>query len=219
MIIFKLTTKMLLGYNVVSRKAKYGYGGGKMDVQQDLEENKEQSEKLFKAYKDVIFAATQGKINLLNYRDSISIASEGILCMNFLLEQPEHVTLARQRIIDMLTQKKNLLHRLDKIELCVSEAATNVIKHAKHGEIQVRALGDMIRIIVWDRGPGMDYDRLPYMLLLKGYSTKNSLGLGFSLISKYADRVQLSTSKFGTFLFIEFNVENKINDISISSSY
>lgn len=178
-----------------------------MDVQQDLKENKEQTEKLFKVYKDVIYAVTQGKINLLNYRDSISVASEGILCMSFLLEKPENVTFARQKIIDMLTKKKCILHRLDQIELCISEAATNALKHAIHGEIQVRALENMIRITVLDQGPGMDFDKLPYMLFSKGYSTTNSMGLGFSVIHKFADRIQLSTSKFGTFLFLEFNVE------------
>ena len=44
--------------------------------------------------------------------------------------------------------------------------------------------------------------KLPYIIFVKGFSTKQtSLGTGFLLMEKYMDKIILSTSKEGTFSF------------------
>jgi len=50
----------------------------------------------------------------------------------------------------------------------------------------------------------MDFNKLPHMIFLKGFSTKISLGIGFSIIYKFADKIYLSTSKHGTLIAMDF---------------
>lgn len=88
--------------------------------------------------------------------------------------------------------------------LCVSEAATNIIKHAGEGTIQSRTDKNTVRVIFSDNGPGMDYDKLPDMIFVNGFSTQDSLGYGFSIINKFADKINLATSKNGTVLALDF---------------
>jgi hypothetical protein len=51
---------------------------------------------------------------------------------------------------------------------------------------------------VTDSGPGISALILPHATLQRGYSTKVSLGLGYSIILEVADKVLLATGPDGT---------------------
>lgn len=174
-------------------------------LEKDLENTKQQREKIFKVYKDVIYSITQGKFNLLNYKESLVIAQEGQLCEQIKLEKPEDVSKARHMTETFFKETYNP-EQVRNVKLCVSEAATNVIIHATEGIIQIRKLCDRLRIVITDSGGGLDFDKLPYMVFLKGFSTKPSLGYGFFIIYKYPSKIYLSTSKHGTSLVLDFEV-------------
>ena len=54
-----------------------------------------------------------------------------------------------------------------------------------------------------DRGPGIRPEDLPASILLPGFSTKISLGMGYTLMLKLVDRVRLSTGPEGTIVQLE----------------
>lgn len=78
--------------------------------------------------------------------------------------------------------------RVARIELCVTEMATNLLKHAHDGSLALRVVRTAGRAAVeclsLDNGPGIhDLDRA----LLDGTSTAGSLGIGMGAIGRLAD--------------------------------
>lgn len=197
-------------YDITERKR------AKERLEDDLKHQLEQKEKIFGVYRDVIYAVTQGKFKLLSHDESDQIGSEGTLISDLALHQPDDVSRGRQLVTEMVRNynfpKQNVMH----ISLCVSETATNVIKHAGKGSLQIRRMPGTVRVVIKDGGPGMDFDKLPNMIFLKGYSTKISMGYGFSIVFKFADKIFMDTSKRGTFLALDFqeNVFETLGDVS-----
>lgn len=97
--------------------------------------------------------------------------------------------------------------RLGQIQLAVTEAATNLAKHAERGEILVRIVrtGEeaVLELVCMDRGPGMKDVRASR---LDGHSTSGTLGLGLGSIERLADRTGLhSLPGAGTVLYAGFH--------------
>ena len=60
-----------------------------------------------------------------------------------------------------------------------------------------------VRARVTDNGPGIRFVDLPRAVLMRGYSTGLSLGLGYSVILELMDAVLLSTGPRGTSILME----------------
>ena len=78
------------------------------------------------------------------------------------------------------------------VALAVTEAATNLVKHAQDGELLVRALehdhASALELIALDRGPGIaDVARS----LRDGFSTAGSPGTGLGALSRLADQFDI----------------------------
>src|SRR5688500_20096394 len=76
-----------------------------------------------------------------------------------------------------------------KFALLVTEAATNIAKHAGRGEIMLRSIdgrdGRAVELVAIDGGPGIrDLDRA----LSDGYSTAGTSGAGLGAFSRLATR-------------------------------
>jgi anti-sigma regulatory factor (Ser/Thr protein kinase) len=84
-----------------------------------------------------------------------------------------------------------------KVALLVSEAATNLVKHAGGGEILVGpGTAGGVEVLALDRGPGMAN---PSACMRDGYSTAGSAGTGLGAISRLATRFDIhSTPGVGT---------------------
>ena len=94
---------------------------------------------------------------------------------------------------------------VDRLALTVTEAATNLVKHAREGRIllaplvQVDARG--VEVIALDRGPGMANVAAS---MRDGHSTAGSPGLGLGSISRLASGLAIySQAGHGTVLRIE----------------
>lgn len=75
--------------------------------------------------------------------------------------------------------------RAGQLAIVITEAATNIVKHAREGEILLRELGDGVRtgveIIAIDRGPGMANVALR---MEDGNSTAGTYGVGLGAIRR-----------------------------------
>ncbi len=82
--------------------------------------------------------------------------------------------------------------------LAVAEAAANAIKHAGGGCCTLYAGEDRILARISDEGAGIRAEDLPATLLLPGYSSTVSLGMGYTLMLELVDDIWLSTGPEGT---------------------
>ena len=92
------------------------------------------------------------------------------------------------------------------VGIVVTEAATNVMKHAGQGEVLVRLLegtgGEGLEVICVDRGKGIaDIDQS----LLDGVSSRGTMGGGFGAMRRLADDFSIySSAGMGTALVCRF---------------
>jgi anti-sigma regulatory factor (Ser/Thr protein kinase) len=101
--------------------------------------------------------------------------------------------------------------RAKDLELCAAEAASNALFHGNGGRAAIKARGDRVRVRVADTGAGIDPHRLPEMTTVACASTKDSAGLGYTLMTDLADCVYLYTGPDGTDLIIEMCVEPQLH--------
>lgn len=96
-----------------------------------------------------------------------------------------------------------------KYAILVTEASTNIAKHAGRGEIMLRAIttpdARAVELVAIDRGPGIDdFERA----LRDGYSTAGSTGSGLGAFSRLASRFDIfSATGAGTVLAARVNAE------------
>jgi anti-sigma regulatory factor (Ser/Thr protein kinase) len=98
------------------------------------------------------------------------------------------------------------LDDLEELLVAFSEGATNMLKHAGGGTYQVGKTDLKIQLILSDKGAGIDFRQLPKAALVPGFSTTQTLGMGFTLMMELTDRVLLCTSPDGTTLVLEKDV-------------
>ncbi|QGZ65861.1 ATP-binding protein [Paraburkholderia acidisoli] len=75
-----------------------------------------------------------------------------------------------------------------RVAIVLTEAATNLLKHAGHGELLVRALDGGVEIIALDRGPGMADVRAA---LADGHSTAGTPGTGLGAIQRLSNQLAI----------------------------
>jgi PAS domain S-box-containing protein len=97
--------------------------------------------------------------------------------------------------------------RLDEFVIAAGEAITNAIKHGTDARVYAGANDTAVWIGVTDNGPGIDSIILPEAVLRRGFSTKPSLGLGYSIMLEVADQVFLCTGPTGTTVILVMNIE------------
>jgi anti-sigma regulatory factor (Ser/Thr protein kinase) len=95
--------------------------------------------------------------------------------------------------------------RCGEVALAATEMATNLVKHASHGNMllqQIRENGDRgLRLISVDKGPGIANMA---MALEDGHSTSGSMGVGLGAIRRLSDIFEVYSSGGGTLVRAEF---------------
>lgn len=109
----------------------------------------------------------------------------------------------RERIRDVALAAGIHGERAADLVVAAGEALTNAIKHANGGKVSVHVGADCIWVRVADQGPGIADLMLPRVVLERGYSTKPSLGMGYTLMLALSDRLYLTTGPTGTTVVLE----------------
>lgn len=174
------------------------------DITEVIEKERRMHRQEMQAYRDAIAAVTGGRLYLVNGEEMEKVVSEGTELAKGEVRQTRDIPEARRVMREALPVLDS--RRRHAIALCLSEALTNTLKHAGGGCWQARQSGDAVRIIVQDRGPGIKTSELARATLMQHYSTKNSMGCGFTLMLYYADYLYLNTGPSGTALAMNFGV-------------
>jgi anti-sigma regulatory factor (Ser/Thr protein kinase) len=157
--------------------------------------------------RDVFYSVTNGKIRLC---DPEEIQAEWPpLEHEVSLDRPEHVRVLRLAVEDAGREAGMAEDRAKDLGLCASEAGTNALLHGSGGAAAVEHREGLVRVRVEDHGTGITAEDLPRAALLKGWSKRSSLGLGFIVLKDTADRIYLCTGPAGTTLIVEMAVEPK----------
>lgn len=126
--------------------------------------------------------------------------------LRVLLDDPTGAGEARRLAVALAEQLGFDEAGAGRVALVVTEAASNVVKHAGHGELLLRAApaagGALaLQCLALDRGRGIaDVGRA----LTDGYSTAGTSGAGLGAIARLADRFELqATPDRGTVLLAE----------------
>ncbi|MFS0687686.1 ATP-binding protein [Sporosarcina sp. 179-K 8C2 HS] len=160
----------------------------------------------WEVYRDVILAATQGKFTLLR-KDEINGYIAGDVFCEGTIKNRSDIPKCRNRAKESLESKDLAKTQIMSWLLVLSEAITNTIKHAEEGKMTLieNVENNEIRFVIEDKGPGFLLSDLPQMTLLAGYSTKKSMGQGFTLMMKMAKHVALHTSQTGSTIILTFD--------------
>ncbi len=156
-----------------------------------------------RAYRELLPHATGAKVYLLLSHEVPAMLAEGELLSTHGLNILTDLAAVRRITGEVMAPLGLPPRRCLSTNLAVSEASTNVFKHAGQGQFAVRRTSLGLRFIITDSGPGIPMGNLPKVLLQPGFSTQVSLGRGFSVIQQNMDRIYLATDSHGTTLLLD----------------
>jgi PAS domain S-box-containing protein len=151
-------------------------------------------------YREVIRCVTRDKFHLV---EAAEIPTEGRLVLEAPLEAMADYPALRQPLQEAAESAGMCPTSARDLVLAVGEAATNAIKHAAQGRCALYRTPDRLLARVSDHGTGVRFEDLPATILQPGFSTKISLGMGYTLILELVDRVWLATEPEGTVVQLE----------------
>lgn len=161
-------------------------------------------------HREVLSAVTNGKMQLCSPAQIAAAWPEGT--DRIPIERDADVRKVRQAVLSAGERAGMSPDRAADLGLCASEAATNALLHGSGGYACVMEQEGMLCVLVSDQGTGIAPEHLPRATLQKGWSTRESMGLGFTVIKETADSVLLSTSPQGTQVIIKMLIEAEAND-------
>ncbi|GAA0465094.1 ATP-binding protein [Alkalibacillus silvisoli] len=176
----------------VYHKHKYDLNHLTVINKPNYEENQE-----WQIYREAMYAASQEKFLLISKQELDECYNGEILAAQTILDRQD-IPICRQKTTQALESLQVNQTELRSWLLVVSEAVTNVLKHADSGSMVIINGEDEVRIIVKDNGRGYPIKELPNLILLSGFSTKQSLGQGFTLMMKIVDLISLYTDHNGS---------------------
>lgn len=149
---------------------------------------------------EVLRCITADKLRLV---EASEIPAKGDVVARLDFSEPEAYAALREAIEAAAVRGGMHPDLVDDLVLAASEASANTMKHGINGKAEVRSTEDAIQVHIWDEGPGIRPKDLPKVLFQAGFSTKLSLGMGYTLMLELADRVWLATSEHGTHVLLE----------------
>jgi anti-sigma regulatory factor (Ser/Thr protein kinase) len=150
--------------------------------------------------REVIRCVTGGKLQLV---DPEEIPTPGAPALELSLAEPEAYAAMRRGLLELAERAGMPRERAQELELAAGEAATNAIKHGRNGRCALWTAPDRLVARISDEGPGIRPEDLPATLFQPGFSTKVSLGMGYTLMLELVDCMWLSTGPQGTIVQLE----------------
>lgn len=157
-----------------------------------------------KIYRQVLLAVTGGKFHLC---EELEMKQKWPGLENPIpIQEERDIGVVREAVRNAAKEAGLSEERSADFTLAVCEAATNALLHGKGGSASVAFDEDHLRFRLQDQGEGIEPEDIPKATLVKGWSKRASLGLGFTIINEMADRVFMSTGPKGTALILEMDL-------------
>lgn len=150
--------------------------------------------------REVLRAVTQGKFHLV---EAAEIPVEGRLALDLSLAPSGNYAVLRKQLRALAENAGMTPESAGDLVLAAGEAVTNAIKHATEGRCLVYESNDRVIVRVSDQGHGIRSEDIPAAVLERGFSTKVSLGMGYTLMLSLVDAVWLATGPEGTVVQLE----------------
>jgi anti-sigma regulatory factor (Ser/Thr protein kinase) len=131
--------------------------------------------------------------------------------ISFIVNERSYLARLKREIHALAVQAGFDQKKLNEVDIVVSELGSNLVKHAKSGELLAGVVNighvKALELIALDQGPGIpDPDRM----LLDGVSTTQTLGHGLGSIRRLSDSFELYTQKdWGTIVLCRINLTDK----------
>jgi len=170
----------------------------------DVSEAREVEAHKLEFYQRTILAATNGKLVITEQPEIERIAGPALASWE--IRTPDGIKVIRHGIEETARSLGIEDPRLGQLVVAVGEAVTNTVKHAGQGEASIHSTDDSLIVVVSDHGPGIPALALPDVALTEGYSTAGTLGMGYKLMMRFADKVYLATGAEGTTVGIELKL-------------
>ena len=177
---------------------------GVRGVTHDVTDRATAEEEKRRFYRTAIYSLTGGKLEILTEAEAKDLARP--VEVNIAVRNAKEARAARPVVREALERHGLTGDRLKEFTLALGEAMNNAVKHAREGIVTAGARDGVVWVSVCDNGPGIEELSLPRVALEKGFSTKPSLGLGYSIILGASDRVALATGPEGTRVVMEKNL-------------
>ncbi len=175
-------------------------------VQDRTEQLRAKDKAIRQAYIDVFGAVTGGRLIIMG-ADELKAALGRPLGRLHSVDTYKELSRARAHLKGLIAEEFPDLAGLAELVLAFNEVLTNVVKHSGSGAWRVFAKGKLIQVLISDTGRGIDFSILPKATLMAGFSTKPSLGVGFTIMLESCDRVLLATERRGTTIVLEMELK------------
>ncbi|MGS2779690.1 HD domain-containing phosphohydrolase [Robertmurraya sp. GLU-23] len=174
------------------------------DITPYLGYRKQLEKSILESYVVLVNILSEGKINLHTSSEEL-MNQLGEFVDDIQVSKNSDVPKSRELIKRVLEKYAPHLDSM-KVQVAVTEAVTNVLKHATDGGLCIYLKENQLQFFVSDKGSGIPLHEIPKTILVSGYSSKRSLGQGFKMIAKFCDVVQVHTSSHGTQILIGYDI-------------
>ncbi len=177
---------------------------GAIDRSQTEETLVTKDREIRQTYIDVFAAVTGGKLVVLSKEELLENIGRP-LGKAFALAFYEDLASARAQLRKEMDE--SFSRDVDKQEMTTAagEAMANAIKHSGSGQVRAFKSNGSVQVMIEDAGPGIDFSLLPKATLMAGFSTKQTLGIGFTIMLELCDRLMLSTQPGDTTVVLEMS--------------
>jgi PAS domain S-box-containing protein len=151
-------------------------------------------------YRETILSVTGGRLEICDHSEIAGYIERAEL--RTVVTSAEDTTSARIEVEEYLRAKGLDEDRTRLFIMGVGEAITNSIKHAPRGDVYAGTADDCVWVAISDQGKGIESLLIPKVVLLQGYSTKPSMGMGYSIMLDVSDRILLATGEPGTIVLL-----------------
>ena len=179
----------------------------------DISERVQMDEEKRRFYRDTIRSVTQGKLNLVSSEEVREYLDSALLERE--IASAVDTVSARHELTRFCFENRLAGDRLDLLETAAGEAMANGIKHANGCRLSAGVRDGAVWVAVSDRGAGIPALTLPDATLQRGFSTKTSMGMGYTIMMEASDRLMLCTGPEGTTVVLEVEVTTSGRPLSL----
>lgn len=209
--LFFANTRQIFDVHIVPLEANT-CGVGMINITEVISKEHERQRQEWETCKALLQSVTNGKLELLQDHELYELFLKSEKLDSCLIRTAEDLKSVRSKLQHVLHTYGLAQHQILPYMVAVNEAATNTLLHGQGDRIDfyVSPQEKVCRVVIYDRGKGIQLYELPRVALIQGYSTRNSLGAGFHAMLTFADKVLINSSLQGTKVVLEIKIEKVV---------